>query len=65
MKEIKILCRAMNRSGGDLSRQSGESVMSFTKRRERASLLLKPMNPEVQIDDELRGHLPLDSGGLS
>eukprot|EP00973_Karenia_brevis_P011054 1496161-Karenia_brevis.AAC.1 len=65
MEEIKILYRAMNRSGGDLSRQSGEFIMNFTKTRERARLLLKQMKPEIQMDDELRGHLLFDSAGLT
>eukprot|EP00973_Karenia_brevis_P079504 11032947-Karenia_brevis.AAC.1 len=65
MEEIKILYRALNRAGGDLSRQVGESMMNFTKRRERAWTLLKQMNPEVSMAEELRGHLLVDSAGLS
>eukprot|EP00973_Karenia_brevis_P006951 943284-Karenia_brevis.AAC.1 len=65
MEEIKIVYRAVNRSVGEFSRQHGESMMHFTTRRERAWLLLKQMNPEVQMYDELRGHLLLHSAGLT
>eukprot|EP00973_Karenia_brevis_P091517 12407879-Karenia_brevis.AAC.1 len=57
MEKIQTLYRAMNRSGGELSKQHGESMMRFTKRRERVWMLPKQMSPEVQMDDELRGHL--------
>ena len=63
--EAKELYRAGHKQNGMLSRQKGESMMTYISRRRRWWKLLKRMDDQVKISDEVLGDLLLDSAGIT
>ena len=63
--EAKELYRAGHKQNGILSRQKGESMMAYISRRRRWWRLLKRMDDQVYISDEVLGDLLLDSAGIT
>ena len=63
--EAKELYSAGHSKNGMLSKQPGESMLSYISRRRRWWTLLKEMDSTLQLSDQLRGDLLLDSSGLS
>ena len=53
--EAKELYSQGHRTGGMLSRQNGESMLSYISRRRRWWRLLSEMDPELGLSDEIRG----------
>ena len=63
--EAKEFYRVGHKTGGILSRQSGESVMNFVSRRRRWWKMLKSMDRTIGLSSEIRGDLMLESSGLT
>ena len=63
--EAKELYRAGHKQHGILSRQSGETMLSYISRRKRWWKLLKQMDDSVTISDDVLGDLLLDNAMLS
>ena len=64
-EEARELFRAGQRQGGVLSRQSGESMLSYTSRRRRWWRLLVELDPSLQLSEEMRSELMLELSGIS
>ena len=64
-EEARELFRAGQRQGGVLSRQSGESMLSYTSRRRRWWRLLIELDPSLQLSEEMRSELMLELSGIS
>ena len=62
--EAKELYRAGHMQNGMLSRQKGESMMTCISRRRRWWKLLKRVDDQVYISDEVLGDLLLDSASI-
>ena len=63
--EAKELYVTSQRVGGPLSRQNGESMISFISRRRRWAKMLHNLDPSIGMSDELRGDMLMDRSGLS
>ena len=63
--EAKELYNQGHKPGGVLTRQAGESMLSYISRRRRWWRLLQEMDPSIQLSNEIRGDLLLDHSGLS
>ena len=48
-----------------LSRQRDESMISYVNRRKRWFTLLKQMDPQIGLSDEIQGDLMLENAGLT
>ena len=64
-EEAKELFRAGQKHGGPLSRQSGESMLSYTNRRKRWWSVLQELDSTMMLSDSLRAELLLELSGLS
>ena len=63
--EAKELYAQGHNKSGVLSRQRAESMLSYINRRKRWWLMLKEMDPDLVISDEIRGDLLLEAASLS
>eukprot|EP00973_Karenia_brevis_P078532 10903246-Karenia_brevis.AAC.1 len=54
-KEAKSLYLEMHKTHGDFSRQTGEAMVSFLQRWERAYALLKELDDSYVLSKELMG----------
>ena len=55
----------MGQRAGTLSRQPGESMISYVERRRRWWDMLKKLDPKIDLSDTLLGELLLEHSGLS
>ena len=63
-REAKFLFREGTKKNGILSRQTGETMMSYTTRRKRWWKKLKNLDSTVQVSDGILAEYLLDSAGL-
>ena len=63
--EAKELYKIGHKLGGIMSRQSGESMMSYVSRRRRWWKMLKSMDNSIELSTTIRGDLMLEASGLS
>ena len=61
--EAKELYAQGHHKNGVLSRQPGESMMSYIGRRKRWWILLREMDGDIGLSDEIRGDLLLEASG--
>ena len=64
-QEAKILFQVGQRPYGPLSRQNGESMVSYISRRRRWWKLVTKLDPKLVMSDDMLGSLLLDHAGLS
>jgi len=64
-EEAKTLYTEFHKIGGILSRQHGESVVSYDSRRTRAEKLMAILSPATKIDPEQKADLYLDNAGIT
>ena len=64
-QEAKILFQSGQRPGGPLSRQSGESMISYIGRRKRWWQMCKKLDKGMVLSDDMLGSMLLDHAGLS
>ena len=64
-QEAKELYSQGHREGGQLSKQAGESMLSYISRRRRWWKLVNEMDSSIQLSEEIRGDLLLEASGLS
>ena len=64
-EEAKELFRAGQKHGGPLSRQAGESMLSYTNRRKRWWSALQELDSTMMLSNSLRAELLLELSGLS
>ena len=63
--EAKELFRIGQSPTGPLSRQGGETMLSFIQRRRRWWIQLREMDDKMALSDQMRGELLLECSGLS
>ena len=63
--EARELYHAGLREHGTLSRQSGESVVSYISRCRRWWTLMRKLDSEIEMSSKMRGELFMDLGGFS
>ena len=63
--EARELYHAGLREHGSLSRQNGESVVSYISRRRIWWTLLTKLDSEIQMSAKMRGELLMDLGGFT
>eukprot|EP00959_Pyramimonas_sp_CCMP1952_P107338 2244361-Pyramimonas_sp.AAC.1 len=64
-QEAKILFQVGQIPYGPLSRQHGESMVSYISRRKRWWKLVSKLDPKILMSDDVLESLPLDHAGLS
>ena len=64
-EEGRELFRVGQRPGGPLSRQQGESMVSYTSRRRRWWRTLKELDPDIDLSESMRSELMLELSGIS
>ncbi len=64
-QEAKVLFQAGQRPHGPMSRQNGESMVSYISRRKRWWNMVKKLDTTMVFSDEMLGSLLLDHAGLT